>query len=74
MKEYEWSIPIWVILATSVLSILGFWALGYFLNSIGYFHREAEFNNQRDPLAKQVRRTLEIKEDLKNDNTTGSKT
>ena len=47
-----------------------FWWLGYYLDKIGYFHREAEFGNKRNPVMKQIRDKLNIKEDLERDNKT----
>jgi len=60
--------PLWVYIPIAIIYVLIFWYVGYRLDGIGYFHRETEFNNLRNPLAKQLRKKFDIKEDLKNDN------
>jgi len=63
-------IPIKYLFLAGAIYIVFFWWLGRYLDKVGFFHREAEFGNKRDPFAKQIRKKLNIKEDLEEDNKT----
>lgn len=63
-----WKPPFYVLIITGMVYMLAFWKWGKFLDKIGFFHRESEFANKRNPLARQIRRLFRIKENIKEDN------
>ena len=52
---------IYTLVGLSILTILGCWFIGMIWDKFKAYHIEAEFGNQRNPLAEEIRKEFQTK-------------
>lgn len=55
IQSFGWTIPYGILLILALISIAGFWCIGKYLDRIGFYQRQHEFNNKRNIFVKEVR-------------------